>query len=347
MSLVGYLGEAITLPRYAQMIAYDECRFFGVQKNTLPHGCKEFWTERERLDSLRYLNMAQAMIEEQLNYPVVPKWSANEEHRYTQPVRARLKHVIEPGVMAVADVAAGEPVVDKSADPYVIGPVATGLTLTSEIKVFHTDTDEEIMPSKITIAAGSLTIEIPRCRMVKPALKGDVPVEYDTLSNFVDDVDVRRIYNDPSTNATLIWPHTCTALCNSNGCSQDTQTACIYVLDSDIGTLSVRPATYDDGWKGVALSCFRGQPYKLLLNYRAGLQTMSSALEDAILRLAHALMPAEPCSCDFIQRLWKRDRDTPQVLTAERLNCPFGLSNGAWIAYRFVMNQRVQIAFTL
>jgi hypothetical protein len=64
------------------------------------------------------------------------------------------------------------------------------------------------------------------------------------------------------------------------------------------------------------------------------LTPLTRQVEDAIVRLAHSKMPDEPCGCDMLQRHWKRDRNIPQVLTRERINCPFGLSDGAWFAYR-------------
>lgn len=343
----GYLGEVITLPRYAQMIAYDECRFFGVQKNTIPRACKEFWTERERADTERYLAMAQDMIEGELTYPLAPKWIAGEERPYAMPLMTLQKHVIEAGVMGTTTVQVGAAVVHTN-DPAVVGPIATALTNTAEIKVFYAGTDIEIIPTSIVISGGNLTIEIPRCRTVDLDLQGDTPVEYDTLSNFVTTVDVKRIYNDTSTQATLIWPHTCTAACTSNGCGQDTQTACMYVMDSDIAKWAVKPASYANGtWIGQAFRNCGGRPYKATLNYRAGLQTLPSALEDAVLRLAHSLMPTEPCGCQVISRMWQRDRNVPQQLTRERINCPFGLSDGAWMAYRMVSAKRVLTASTL
>jgi len=46
-------------------------------------------------------------------------------------------------------------------------------------------------------------------------------------------------------------------------------------------------------------------------------------------------MPKEPCACDIVQYYWERDRNMPEAFTRERANCPFGMSDGAWIAWRF------------
>jgi len=52
-------------------------------------------------------------------------------------------------------------------------------------------------------------------------------------------------------------------------------------------------------------------------------------------------MPEEPCGCEVAQRLWRRDRHVPEVLTRERINCPYGLSDGAWQAWRFTQSMKL------
>lgn len=48
-----------------------------------------------------------------------------------------------------------------------------------------------------------------------------------------------------------------------------------------------------------------------------------------------------------VQEMWTRDRNTPDVLTAERLNCSFGFSDGAYIAWRFANAMRLQMGMAL
>ncbi len=159
---------------------------------------------------------------------------------------------------------------------------------------------------------------------------------YTDLSNFESTVDIQRVYNDISTQATLVWPHTCsgTSYCGCT-CGEYTQDGCIYVRNPELGTLDVLAATYSAGsWSTVCRRC-AGNPDALLLNYRAGLIELTYQAEDAIIRLAHAKMPYAPCGCDIYRRVWQRDTNVPDVLSVERYNCPFGMSDGAWIAWRF------------
>jgi hypothetical protein len=331
---------AIPLYRYAKLIEYDECSFFGVQNPDIdwPTECRRIWVKRERDMVLKYLLEAQEELENVVGYPLNDRWFTTEQRPYSFPLKTKWKKVIEGGVVAVSDIAIFE-AIDHSTDPAVVGPISTTVTDKDEIHVYHPCTSLEIHPSKVTLSGGSLTIEIPRCRLVtEDAMDNEAGgLIYTNLTNFLGAVDVKRVYNDPSTNATLIWPHACTTTSTYCGCScsEYTQTACIYVKNGELGFVDVVPASYSGGsWSCTCATCC-GEPHHVLLNYRAGLTELGYQAEDAILRLAHAKMPAEPCSCDIMKRIWQRDRNVPEVLTRERLNCPFGLSDGAWIAWKF------------
>lgn len=334
-------GSCVSLPAYTELIDYDENRFWGVYKDDSPdYGCREFWTRRERRNIAKYLRVAQTMIERELHFPLCPTWIEAEARPYSPAILTRKKWIISGGVQA-SEVIELEATVDHSSDPAVIGPIATTVTDTSEVVVYHTGTNQAIVPEMVAIDSdtGELTIEIPRCRLVLPEVEKQTTPEqgihYDQLANFAETVDVVRIYNDPSQQATLVWPHRCTSSCSTNGCTEQTQASCIYIEDPEIGRISVQPATYINGaWKRAKTNC-RGVPVTVRLNYLAGVPHELEDMHDAVVRLAHSLMPEEPCGCKIIREMWKRDRDMPLALTRERENCPFGMSNGAWIAYQF------------
>lgn len=336
---LGTTSSCLTLSRYARLLDYDEHRFWGVQREDwLEYQCREYWTRAMRQTAARYLAVAQSMIETELKYPLCPTWVADEERPYANPILTKQKQVIEAGILAEATIQAGA-AVDHTADPAVIGPIATTATDTAEIVVYYPGTTEAIEPQQVSISSGLLIIYVPRCRMVNITQQG-APIAYDVAANFTDTVDVVRIYNDPSSQAELVWDHQCGLACAANGCSEYTQDACMYVRDSEIGSVQVQPAVYSDGaWTAASLA-YRGRPYKVRLNYRAGLAAMTPQMEDAIVRLAHTLMPEEPCGCDVVQRLWRRDRNVPLVLDRERINCPFGMMDGAWIAWRMTQAKR-------
>jgi len=345
-----YPDVAVPLARYAYIIEYDECSFFGVDNpDAADLGCDQIWSKADRDMVQKYLAEAQDEIEQIVNYPLSARWIANEAQNYRNPVQADWGHIIEAGVKAITDIVDGE-AVSHVTDPAIIGPFATTVTDENEITVYHPGTDLVIIPSSVTISGGNCTIEIPRCRMVKTSLVQNpaAGLSYSDTSNFEATVDVKRVYNDTSTNAVIVWPHKCTNSCGVNGCGEKTQTGCMYIRNAEIGSIDVLPATYSGGsWAAKNWGCCNGYPEILRLNYRAGLDPITPQAEDAIVRLAHSKMPDEVCGCERWSRLWRRDRNVPDVLTRERLNCSFGLSDGAWIAWQFTQRLKLVRGYTL
>lgn len=339
---------AVSLSRYQQIIGVDECSFWGVTyTGQSQFECTDMWSEWQRQNISDALAMAQQLIEDIVNYPLCPTWitgayDIDEDPRYVDqqagignPVVTRWTKIIQAGVQATSTIQAGATVDYSDADISVVGPIATTVTDTSEVKVFYPGSERIITPSRVTISGGNLTIQIPRCRLVDAELldnTGDpnVGLEKTDTSNFLTTVDVKRIYNDPSTHAHLVREHNCNSLCTAEGCATQTDAACIVIRDPIMGIVDVHPGSYSSGWSEISSSyCYN----HVRLNYQAGLRTVSRQVENVIVRLAHALMPEEPCGCTITQRLWMRDRMKPDVLTREILNCPFGILAGAYFAY--------------
>lgn len=334
-------NSVVTLALYQKVINYPVCAFFGVNMTgeLLPRGSCRIVSKDNRDMIQNALAEAQQEIEQVTDYPLQPKWFANEQHQYG-PIAPGLRYrkwqvapviltkknkVIEIGIRAETTISAGE-AVDQTSDPAVIGPVATTVTDESEIHIFHPGTDVEIDPSSITIAGGNVTITVPRCRTVLASLVDNPSqgLDYTDLANFESTVDVKRIYNDSSTEATLVHPKRC-------GCTEDTESGCLYIDDAEIGVLEISRNNAD------TCNC-RCTPEFVRINYRAGLNNVGDAVQqqvrDTVIRLAHSKMPYEPCGCDVGANMWRRDREIPATLTRERVNCPFGLSNGAWFAWQ-------------
>jgi len=72
------------------------------------------------------------------------------------------------------------------------------------------------------------------------------------------------------------------------------------------------------------------------------LRTLDTKLKMALVRLAHTLMPAEPCGCKIVQARWEQDRKIPAVVTREQLNSGFGAMDGAWFAYKVCQSARLK-----
>jgi hypothetical protein len=339
-TLIDEGNTAVPLELYAYAVGYPPNAFFGVLKSDeFTRYCDRVWLKSERDTMAFYLAEAQAEIEAIVRYPLAPTWYANEDHKYKYPIVSKWGKVIAAGVRAETVISDSE-AVSHATDPVVL-TVATSVTEESEVKVYHEDLDIEIVPSDISFSGGNVEITIPRHRLVKPSLvdNPEEGLDYATTANFVDAVDIKRVYNDPSTNATLVWAHTCGgSTCVL--CSEYTQTGCMYLKDAENGTFEIVPATYSSGSWASSVSCCTGRPDRVKINYYAGLTQLTKQARDTIIMLAHAKMPSTPCGCEQVTRLWKRDRNIPGVLTKERINCPFGVSDGAWVAWRFTQVMR-------
>lgn len=345
---------AVSLSRYQQIIGVDEAAFWGVTyEDQSRFECTDMWSEWQRQMVADALAQSQQMIEDIVNYPLCPTWitgfyDADEDPRYVDqqaatgnPIITRWAKIIQAGVMAESTID-DDATVDYSVEPAVIGPFTTTITDTSEVRIRFPDSDRIITPSRMTYTGGVLTIYVPRCRLVSPDLldeTGDpnVGLEKTDLDNFTTVVDVKRVYNDPSTHGYLVREHACDALCTAEGCATQTDAACIVIRDPIMGIVDIHPGSYSGGWSEISTSyCYD----RVRLNYQAGLRTISRQVESAIVRLAHVLMAEEPCGCAITQRLWARDRKVVENYFGVQ-GTPFGNMEGAHFAYNWAMQNMV------
>jgi hypothetical protein len=334
MVISGNSISAVSLVDYAALVGYRECAFFGVNHpDNAQYACREIWTQSQRTMVADALAQAQEMIEIELGYFLVPKWTTAERHVWACPILTDHGYVIAPGVVSDTLIEAGS-IVNYGADPAVV--IVNGVTCAAgNIHVFHAGTNDEILPTAMTLVAGLLTISIPWCRLVDPA-NWDNPEagwSYTDMSIYATEVDVRCITNDESVNATIICRDRCT-------CGDTRHSGCMYVRQPKIGSVSVSPADYVGGaWVKRMICCHPGW---VELNYLSGKATLDRSAEMAIVRLAHSLLPSEPCGCDIVHAMWARDREVPTLLTRERLNCPFGVAAGAWFSWVWTARQALR-----
>lgn len=341
---------AVSLARYAKLIGYSEPSFWGVNiENPYIYGCDPLWDEYQRMSIQNALAEAQQEVEQLVGYPLCPTYISGtyddnprwvDQQCYKHQVITRYPRLIAAGVPVVEVIASSSEIDYESIIGIgVIGPLATSAASTDEIKIFYPGSDRQITPSKLTLSSGNLTIEIPRYRMVKQEFLNFVEggVDYEILGNFISTVDVKRVYTDPSTQAVLVRPNCRNNSC-ANGCYECTQSACMYLRDPYLGVVDISPATWDadlSEWKTNVLC--RSNYSIARLNYLAGVKTLDLQAEMVIVRLAHSKMGRPPCQCDKTNQMWKWDYETTGAVTRERVNCPFGLSNGAWHAYKWAM----------
>lgn len=333
--------SALTLARYAQLIRYSENAFFGINApGNRERACRKIWTKLERDMMARYLGEAQAMIERVLMYPIGQKWYVDEMHHNTPRFFTRWSKIQSLGTFAETSIASNI-ALDHTNDPAVIAATATVVTDVGEIHFYQAGTDVEAYPDTLTLAGGFVTASFPRARLVTPASQDnpDTGLSYsDTtaLSGiYAQAVDIKRIYTDGTDVGEFVFP--LGSNCEPE-CGEDTLSACGYIRSNDSGVVTLLPGSDDQCiWHGAS---------EVRINYCAGIP-LDNLSEDAILHLAHALMPIEPCSgCDPLLMLWKNDREVPSVITADRANCMFGLNNGAWRAWNFAhTNKHLRMSF--
>lgn len=313
---------ALPLATYAVQYARYENAFWGVAKEGEPGSA--IWTLFERQELARALCEAQDEIEGVTEYFLEPKWLEEEEHPCSPKGVYLLErnHLIAGGVRATS-IIEEDASVSHVTDPAIVA-VSTTVTDPAEIKVYYPDTTQEITPLKIDLAGGTATIYIPRCRLVGIDYvdNPEYGLEYANTALFQDTVDVIRVYNDTSDVGHFVRRQ-------AGKCTETTVDLCMTIKDKEISHIVAYQNSTPSGLcRSVAVE-------QAKFNYVSGLSYISNIAELALVRLAHSKMPGEPCGYDPIKEMWRRDNNTPPVLTVERLECQFGLSDGAWMAWKF------------
>lgn len=326
--------SALKLPRYAQVIRYDENAFFGINSPTnRDRACRQIWTKIERDMIARNLWEAQDKIERVLHYPIGQKWFTNEQHRRVGRFFTKWSHVSAIGSRAETVIAAGV-ALNHAADPAVIPATATSLTDLDDIHFYQAGTTMEIYPSVLTVDGGFLNASFPRARLVKADSQENPPTgwPYDATGPsgpFIQEIDIKRVFTDSTDAGVFVWPlgkERCPE------CSEETEPACGYIQSNEAGVVTLLPDN-----SGHCYYC--GASY-VRVNYCAGIPIDPSS-EEAILHLAHSLMAVMPCQgCDPIMMLWKQDQFIPENITSERANALFGVMEGAWRAYSYAVREK-------
>lgn len=341
----GSSGSAVSLVRYIERMGLRECAFWGVRLDSDgDYPCDDIWTKQQRDEIAFALAEAQEEIEQEAGFYLTQKWTTAERHPWIGKGIFVADHgkVIAGGIVSDTVIFASAPV-NIAVDPAIVGPIAAVTCAEGDIHVFLPGSEIEIVPSAMALVGGVLTIEIPLCRLVAEANLDNPAGGYDyndPTSWATTTVDIRCITNDVCTQATLIFRSDADAACGyCEGCGVDTETGCITVRNGDIGSVDVKRADCAVSvWTRKSLCRY---PDWVELNYLSGMNPITKQAEDAVIRLAHSKMHQEPCGCDRVRSVWDRDRNVPEAMTPERANCPFGLSDGAWIAWRFVQAFRM------
>lgn len=327
--------SALVLPRYAQIIRYDENAFFGINAPTnRDRAVRKVWSKIDRDMVARELGAAQEDIEKTLGYPLGEKWFTGEQHHRREPIFLLWSHVRTLGTRAVSTIATGV-VLNHATDPATMPATATVVTDINEIHFYQAGTDMEVYPSTLELISGDIVATFPRARLVKEDMQENPPTgwpyaETGLSGPFVQEIDIKRVYTNTENAGEFVWP-----LGKANcapECGEDTEPACGYIRSNVSGTVTLLPDTTP--------SCLFCGATEIRVNYLAGLPLHPTA-EDAIIHLAHARMAVMPCQdSDPLMMLWKQDRYIPEDISQDRSNALFGVNEGAWRAWVYAVNNR-------
>lgn len=220
---------------------------------------------------------AEQEIAREAGFNLLPDWTLDERIPYTKPgvpgaynvwgtnprgfaksVELGKGHIISGGIRAKTLIQASAAVVrtDVDGDGYsekCTVTVATSVTDANEIRIYYEGNSGadawEIRPITVVISGGVATItfkswQIPVWEKLEEL---DVqPLNADTGTNYETAVDVYRVYNDPSTQATFLWENSPADCCGScSACTLNAQTACFHLRDQRLGICVPSPATWD------------------------------------------------------------------------------------------------------
>lgn len=324
-------------------------------------------TSREGI--ARAIAEAELRIERYLGFPLAKRWFT-EEHTFTTQhtaVQANHKFAHYGGIKASSLVSLAETITytDRELDGYdetATISFTTTVTEPTELHIYYPGKDGadeyEIRNTKVSIASGTATITFRReqCLLEKfltPMIEVRAQ-DAQTDANFLEEVDVYRVYNDPSLQVEYLTYGLCSS-CGGNGCQACTysvQTGCLRVVDPRNALCSIVPAEWnvDDLVFNNSYMC--SSPNKVRLYYYAGLG-LTPEWERAIAYYALSLLDRPICQCSHLSgigNIWKEDlalmegfgggaRKSPLADTIKA--CPLGTTRAAINAWRLIQTDAV------
>ena len=337
-----------TLNDFRKRFHMPRCRFNGVENPDENAGaCNHIWQQWER-DSLSLaIEDAEGMLAEALRFWIGPRYLVDYDHEWRNPIQLKYGYVVGGGERGRTEVTPSAS--DFTVDPATITvPQADFTNGQSEVVLVEDDSGLKIEIDDITEAGTDYVLSIYQCNLIRWGVleEQQETIDYDALFPLATwlklaDVTVYREYLDTSDQATITYGPACNCWCSGTACEGEDHTGCVYVIDQEISAVRVSRAGYSDGsWTcdstGVC-GCYCDD--KVTVKYQAG-TTSIPGWQRAVVQLALSQLDWKPCGCDIFDNAWRRATKVPEILTAERLNCKFGGTEGAWYAWSWVLSQQ-------
>lgn len=360
------------------------------------------WQESDRVSREQIadaINEAETLMERALGYRLVPAWETEEWlntlrpnrpenifvnnrdlRAYASVVQAKWGYLRSGGVETKSlldDNAAivwfdqdGDGMVDHGAVQYHPLPAGTDAC---EIEVYypgHSGEDGyQIRPIETSIVGDTATVTFRRENAVLEDIyeaMTPIPVDWTDDSQFLDEVEMWRHYNDPSVQVTLMWSPMGCSLCQNGctACAYTVQTGCLHLRSPHAqSVVGWSPGTWNPTTNGFDADelTLGYAPDLLRLNYLAGWQaatgcprTMDRHWARAVTYLSMSLL--ERPACDCTNDSWERWREDLALSTGDQvrrynrsskvLDNPFGTRAGAVYAWERVRSEGLVQAMT-
>lgn len=221
----------------------------------------------------------------------------------------------------------------------------------------------QIRPIRAKLSGTTATVYIPVWLLFKPQLQRQInatePIDADDTDSYVDTIEFWRVYNDNSTQASLLW--STESWCSDYSCAWSTQEACLRKASDRNGLFTIIPGTYDSTTGYFTQTGFtqNSEPDKVILYYYSGEQDANNRNCDElsywwaenIAILATARLRKPICSCENILRNAEKWQEDLSMSTAARtfnvnildLSNPFGTTYGAYYVWNRIKNRGIKL----
>jgi hypothetical protein len=343
-----------------------------------------------RNDIAYAIQAAEREIAAEVGYNLIPDWTIDERLMYPRPgfsgvynmygtnprgmgksIELPRGNVITGGQRVKTLLQAGIPIVrsDLDSDGYsetATVAVAVTTTDTNEVHIYHPGQNGEdgfeIRPIKVTISAGTATItfKIWQATLAEAQEKLDAQaLDADDAASYEQSVDAYWVYNDPQTQAQLLWegsPYITGGCGVCSACQGSAQAGCIHIRDQRMGFVVPSAGTWNAStnlFDFAELDACR-EPDQIRVWYLSGWADMSRARpyvemdpywEKAVAYFAASKLDRPVCGCSNVSQfidMWRSDitfaddKSSFQNVTPEMAGNRFGTSRGAIYAWRSV-----------
>lgn len=349
----------LPLDTFAHLLQIHPLHFNQVYQDDMPP-CGMVWLQygwqsdncSSREEVAIAIDSAENDLEQFLGFPVAPKWFEDQLVPYIGPRLTLPKaHYIMGGKRRTLRISAGASIT-YSGDVGTI-TVTTDVDI-NEIAIVYPGedfADWRIRGISVVRSGGDVIITVKRCKLVTKDLLENYIVGsliYSENANFLDTIDVYRIYNDPATQLAIqsISRSCCSTCGGCYNCDFTINTGCMRGFIAEEGIVDISAATWEDD--SFTYTSVSGVPYQVRAHFKAGWPLVNGEMytmwQLAVARLALTRLSTPLCNCPSVKRRvdwWTEDLGKGiHKIPSELKNSPWGYTRGALYAYSVANKHR-------